>query len=256
MPPYSSITSARWVCVVCIFSSRSSTGIDGGTNSSVALELRRSSRAFQRKLPSRCARDQRQHVLDVDEAGRDRRASRDRPAGANAAPRGTARRNRAASVSSSTATMSARGTITSLTRSSPNLQQVGEHLRSCAESARALPLAFLDHLFEALAHLRRPRPVAAHAAAPGASAAMAALSSSSRRWASVIGSRHAALPRIGIGDAELAQDRGLQRLHDCARRARSRDRSPADAARRARPDASHDRQSSCRAARASLRVTP
>ena len=33
MPPYSSTTSARWMRVACIFSSRSSAGIDGGTNS-------------------------------------------------------------------------------------------------------------------------------------------------------------------------------------------------------------------------------
>ena len=33
VPPYSSTTSARWMRVACIFSSRSSAGIDGGTNS-------------------------------------------------------------------------------------------------------------------------------------------------------------------------------------------------------------------------------
>src|SRR5829696_5669988 len=64
VPPYSSTTRARWIRVACIFSSRSSAGIDGGTNSisrmilvddsgnarSMALKSRPAARGFLRRV--------------------------------------------------------------------------------------------------------------------------------------------------------------------------------------------------------------
>ena len=78
VPPYSSITSARWMRVACILASRSIAGIEGGTNStsrmilvddsaterSIALRSRPAGNGFLRLVLARADRRVAHHVAD------------------------------------------------------------------------------------------------------------------------------------------------------------------------------------------------
>ena len=141
VPPYSSMTSAIWVRDACILSRRSSAGIDGGAYRT-GLRMRASEQrhvepcrpiaagsarlAGLRQPEARIGGEEDDEVADVDHAARiverlvvDRQA---RMAGGAKAGSSTSRKG----VSSASAMMSARGTITSATRTSCSAEHILE----------------------------------------------------------------------------------------------------------------------------------
>ena len=235
VPPYSSITSARWVWVACILSSRSSARMDGGTNRMGRLmrgDARHSATGDRRRR--RRGSSRRQHVLHMDQAGgiverlaidrqarmlrlaeqRDqfgqRRCFRPPPRSRRAAPSRRApsvRRMRAGWPASPVPAPTGPGdwrSLSSITSSRlSRMAAAGRHPRRASFCSRRLT------------------------AADGRS-----MRRSSRRL-------------VGIGDAQPRQDFHFQRLPSLWRRGRVRDHSRPDAARHAPPDGWHDRQGSC-----------
>ena len=159
MPPYSSITSAMWMRVACIRTSRSSAGIEGGTKSTGRRILAVDERHRQvdlaearRRLAGPRVRllgvpavgprgDEVEEVPDVDHAPRVVERLADRPAGANGRRCGTGSSSSPSVVSSGTATMSARGTITSSTRMPRKPSTFLSIARSCGREVRSSPVS-------------------------------------------------------------------------------------------------------------------
>ena len=236
VPPYSSITSARWVWVACILSSRSSARIEGGTNRMGRRDVGDAGIGDSAIGAVGFGLEQAQHVLDMDQAGGivqglaiDRQARMLRLA----EQRHQFGQRR---CSSSTATMSARGTITSrdlqLAECAADWPSI---TRSCADKRRRLALAFLDHLFQAFAHR-------------GGFARPGRVSFCSRRFrAADVSLMVASRGLIGIGDAQPGQDLRLPAASiDLGVAGAFMVVARPDAARHAPPDGWHDRQASCR----------
>src|SRR6185312_10707951 len=112
---------------------------------------------------------------------------------------------------SSAAMMSARGTITSSTRSSPTLSRLASINRSCGDSSRlcrSLSSMTSSRLSRMAAALPSPRSICASRLRMDKGAL-----SSSATGASVMGCCSRGFACIGIVDAELIQNLGLERLH-------------------------------------------
>ena len=187
-------------------------------------ETRRQQRPVLRRAPAAggagvgARGEEIEEVADVDHAARDRRGSRRRPAGGNGRRCGTGSSRSPRVVSAATATMSARGTMTSSTRMrwKPRTffsiaRSWGEKSGSSTVSARAssrssridsrdfrTPKRVRQALVPALAHAFGVRDGRAGRSSRLRSSFIAALSFS--RTASV----QAAISRIGIGDAKGA----------------------------------------------------
>ena len=164
----------------------------------------------------------------------DRRASRHRPAGGNGRRCETASSTSRRGASSATATMSARGTITSATLMSCSASTFLSMARSCGRELRASTL--VERVLDVVAHRGRRKTRAARASArPGRAGCSRGFDAGSHGLRSATCSSasvaHLVIDsvRIRIGDAERARESAAP-APPCARlRHPSRDRSRSDA---------------------------
>ena len=189
---------------------RSEASIEGGTNSTVRIRLsspivsvevdigeveRAGDGGFLRRralLGAGVLGDVGQHVADVDHAARDRRASRHRPACANGRTARTASSRSPSVVSISTASMSARGTITSSTRTSRSRRMLLSIARSPGEKDSASVVGLGQRVGEVLAEA-------------GAVAAAGTGRSAARRRSGRSRSRARRRPYCGLGPSSVAR---------------------------------------------------